>query len=100
MNLFVKGLPPETQILIATGAAIAAGCQQCLKQLVSLGENEALEKRQMRAAAAIGQFIKDRPANEMNALAQSLLGGDPGAEADQAACACSGAQTAEAGCCG
>ena len=100
MNLFVKGLPPDTQILIAMGAAVAAGCQPCLKRIVSLARDEGLDSVQMSAAATIGQFVKDQPDQEMRALAGELLGDDPGKSASEIGCPCSSSQRAEAECCG
>ncbi len=100
MNLFVKDLPPDTQILIAIGAAVAAGCQPCLKRLVDLARDQALENAQMRAAVTIGQFVKDQPIQEMKALAHELLGADPANRAAEIDCACDAPRTAEAGCCG
>lgn len=96
MNLFVKELPVDTQILIAVGSAVAGGCQPCLKQLVALARDEALDDTKIRAAVTIGQFIKDKPGQEMKKLAQSLLGGDPVGEASQVQCGCNAAQTTEA----
>lgn len=100
MNLFVKDLPPDTQILIAMGAAVAAGCQPCLQQLVGLARDEALDDASMRAAVTIGQFVKDRPAQEMKALADTLLGGDPASLADAIECACASGSSDQAACCG
>ena len=40
MDLFVKDLPPDTQILIAIGSAVAAGCQPCLERIVSLAKSQ------------------------------------------------------------
>lgn len=100
MNLFVKDLPPDTQILIAMGSAVAAGCQPCLKQLVNLARDETLEAAQMRAAVTIGQFVKDQPAKEMKTLAHELLGDDPTAEAASLDCPCEAGEKAEASCCG
>ena len=100
MNLFVKDLPPDIQILVAMGSAVAAGCQTCLRQLVSLAKDESLEDARMRAAVAIGQFVKDQPALDMKKLAHDLLGGDPAARAAEIGCPCHEAETAEAGCCG
>jgi hypothetical protein len=100
MNLFVRDLPPDTQILIAMGSAVAAGCQPCLKQLVSLARDETLEAAQMRAAVTIGQFVKDQPAKEIKTLAHELLGDDPTAEAASLDCPCEAAEKAEASCCG
>ena len=100
MNLFVKDLPPDTQILIAAGAAVAAGCQLCLKKLAQLAMDEDVDNVRMRAAAAIGQFVKDQPAQQMRDLADELLGADPSNAASEMACMCDAAETAEAECCG
>ncbi len=100
MNLFVKDLPPDTQILIAMGAAVAAGCQTCLQRLVGLARDEALESSRMRAAITIGQFVKDQPAQEMKTLAHELLGEDPASRSADIQCMCDTPETAAAGCCG
>jgi len=99
MNLFVKDLPPETQLLVAMGSAVAAGCQPCLERLVGLAKGEELDPAQMRAAVTIGQFVKDQPAQQIKELADSLLGsklsgGEPGME-----CGCDTATSSEAPCC-
>lgn len=96
MNLFVKDLPVDTQILIAVGSAVAGGCQPCLKQLVELARDESLDDTQIRAAVTIGQFVKDQPVKEMQKLAHTLLGGDPTGQASQIDCPCTSAQTTEA----
>lgn len=100
MNLFVKDLPPDTQILIAMGAAVAAGCQPCIKKLVGLAKDEAMDEAEMRAAVTIGQFVKDQPAQEMKELVHELLGEDPAKMAAEIDCACDKASEAEADCCG
>ena len=100
MNLFVKELPPDTQILIAMGAAVAAGCQPCLAQLVELARDEELGIPQMRAAVTIGQFVKDQPANEVQALARTLLGEDPASRAASIPCPCGEEAAVEVACCG
>jgi hypothetical protein len=74
VDLFVKDLPPDTQILIAMGSAVAAGCQPCLERLVALAKTEDIEDAQMRAAVTIGQFVKDQPGKHMQELATKLLG--------------------------
>jgi hypothetical protein len=78
---------------------VAAGCQPCLKQLVCLAKDEALEDARMRAAITIGQFVKDQPAQEMKTLAHELLGGDPAGKASEIECPCHATSTAEANCC-
>ncbi len=100
MNLFVKELPPDTQILIAMGAAVAAGCQPCLAQLVELAKNEELSIGGMRAAVTIGQFVKDQPAKEVQALAQTVLGEDPAPRAASIPCPCGEEAAEETACCG
>lgn len=74
MNLFVKDLAPETQILVAMGAAVAAGCSRCLERLVGLAESEGIAPLQMQAAVSVGQFVKDQPARQIKELADKLTG--------------------------
>ena len=100
MNLFVKDLPPDTQILIAVGAAVAAGCQVCLKKLTELARDEGLNNARMRAAATIGQFVKEQPSKQMRDLARELLGADPAHAASKLDCPCETSRSEEAECCG
>jgi alkylhydroperoxidase/carboxymuconolactone decarboxylase family protein YurZ len=88
MKLFGKDLPPETQILIAMGSAVAAGCQPCLEKIVALAQSEELDKAQMRAAVSIGQYIKDQPAAHMKALADELVGTNLSTGSPQNGCGC------------
>lgn len=88
MNLFVKDLAPEIQILIAAGSAVAAGCQPCLERLVALANSQEIPGNKMQAAVTIGQLIKDQPGNHMKALADRLVGSHLSAEASGAVCGC------------
>ena len=55
MKPFLQGLDNETQLLVAAGAAVAAGCIPCLKNITSLAEAEGIE-----AALAEGDLTKLR----------------------------------------
>ena len=74
MDLFGKTLDPETQLLVAIGAAVSAGCQPCLTRLVGMAQAAAIGSQKMQTAAIIGQFVKDQPATDMKKLADELLG--------------------------
>ena len=71
---FYKGLDTETQLLVALGSAVASGCIPCLESITGLARAERIDEKKMRAAAIIGQFVKDQPANNMKATADKLLG--------------------------
>ena len=74
MKPFSKGLGTETQLLVALGSAVASGCIPCLESITGLARAERIDEKKMRAAAIIGQFVKDQPANNMKATADELLG--------------------------
>jgi len=74
MKPFTKGLDTETQLLVAMGSAVASGCIPCLESIAGLARAEHIDEKKMRAAAIIGQFVKDQPANNMKAVADRLLG--------------------------
>ena len=74
MKPFLKGLDNETQLLVALGAAVAAGCIPCLKNITRLAEAEGIELKKMKSAAIIGQYIKEQPAAHMKETVDSLLG--------------------------
>lgn len=62
MKPFPKGLDNETQLLVAAGAAVAAGCIPCLESIHQLAETAGIESKKMKSAAVVGQFIKEQPA--------------------------------------
>jgi alkylhydroperoxidase/carboxymuconolactone decarboxylase family protein YurZ len=74
MKPLFKGLDTETQLLVALGSAVASGCIPCLESITGRAHAEGLDGKKMRAAAIIGQFVKDQPANNMKATADKLLG--------------------------
>lgn len=74
MEAFFKGLDTETQLLVGIGAAVAAGCIPCLGKMVDMANGSNLDAKKLKAAAIIGQFVKDQPAAHMKATADNLLG--------------------------
>jgi alkylhydroperoxidase/carboxymuconolactone decarboxylase family protein YurZ len=74
MEAFFKGLDTETQLLVGIGAAVASGCVPCLEKMVGLANESNLDAKKLKAAAIIGQFVKDQPAAQMKATADNLLG--------------------------
>jgi hypothetical protein len=74
MKPLFKGLETETQLLVALGSAVASGCIPCLESITGLARAENIDEKKMRAAAIIGQFVKDQPASNMKMTADRLLG--------------------------
>ena len=74
MKPFTKGLNTETQLLVAAGSAVAAGCIPCLESITAMAVEEGIDNKKLRAAAIIGQFVKDQPAGEIKKRADELLG--------------------------
>ncbi len=74
MKPIFKGLDTETQLLVALGSAVASGCIPCLENIAQLARAERIDEKKMRAAAIIGQFVKDQPASNMKMTADRLLG--------------------------
>jgi AhpD family alkylhydroperoxidase len=86
MKPATKGLDTETQLLVALGSAVASGCIPCLESITGLARAEAIDEKKMRAAAIIGQFVKDQPANHMKTTADELLGTHLQSAASKAGC--------------
>ena len=86
MKPIFKGLDTETQLLVALGSAVASGCIPCLESIAGLARAESIDEKKMRAAAIIGQFVKDQPANNMKMTADKLLGTHLQTAATQAGC--------------
>lgn len=86
METYLKGLEPETQILISLGAAVACGCQPCLEKIVAQARASGIGETKLKSAAIIGQFVKDQPAGHMKQLADQLLGTHLAAGRQDAGC--------------
>ena len=65
MKPMFKGLDTETQLLVGIGAAVAAGCIPCLEKMVDLADKASIELKKLKAAAIIGQFVKNQPTAHM-----------------------------------
>ena len=74
MKPFLNGLDTETQLLVALGSAVASGCIPCLENITGMARAEGITEKKLKAAAIIGQFVKDQPANNMKSTADQLLG--------------------------
>ena len=74
MKPFLNGLDTETQLLVAIGSAVASGCIPCLENISGMAQAEGIDAKKLKAAAIIGQFVKDQPAANMKATADKLLG--------------------------
>ena len=86
MKPLTKSLDTETQLLVALGSAVASGCIPCLESITGLARTERIDEKKMRAAAIIGQFVKDQPANNMKSTADELLGTHLQAVSNQVEC--------------
>lgn len=69
-----KIIDEKVRLLIAAGAAMAANCVPCLESIVPSLKAAGVGARDIRAAVGIGQFVKDKPAEVMKALADELTG--------------------------
>jgi len=74
MKPLFKGLDTETQLLVAIGSAVASGCIPCLENISGIAQAEGIHAKKLKAAAIIGQFVKDQPAANMKETADKLLG--------------------------
>ena len=74
MKPMFKGLETETQLLVALGSAVASGCIPCLESITGIARDEGIEEKKLKAAAIIGQYVKDQPAINMKTMADQLLG--------------------------
>lgn len=86
MKPIFKGLDTETQLLVAIGSAVASGCIPCLENISGMAQTEGIDDKKLKAAAIIGQFVKDQPANQMKTTADELLGTHLQSAASQAGC--------------
>ena len=93
MKPFTRGLDTEIQLLVALGSAVASGCIPCLESITGMARSENIDEKKMKAAAIIGQFVKDQPAAHMKAKADELLGTHLQSTAAQVSCPAESAET-------
>ena len=74
MEKTFKGLDAQTQLLIGIGAAVASGCIPCLEKMTAMAEEAGIDRKKLKAAAIVGQFVKDQPASHMKEAADRLVG--------------------------
>jgi len=86
MANFVSNLDQRTQLLIALGSSIAAGCQPCLETIVGQARAAGIAEKELQSAAIIGQFVKDQPANLIKSMADDLLGTHLMQQTEDASC--------------
>jgi hypothetical protein len=90
-----KIVDKKVTLLIAAGAAMACNCEPCLNKIVADLKEAGVGTNDIRRAAEIGQFVKDKPAANMKQLADKLTGtrlsgGGSAEETDKTpACGCS-----------
>jgi AhpD family alkylhydroperoxidase len=74
MQSSLSALDRETQLLVAAGSAVAAGCVPCLETIVGMARTEGIDEKKLREAVMTGQYVKEQPANMMKEFADQLVG--------------------------
>jgi len=74
MKNSLTALDRETQLLVAAGSAVAAGCVPCLQTIVDMARAEGVEERKLREAVMTGQYVKEQPITMMKQFADDLVG--------------------------
>jgi hypothetical protein len=74
MNRTLSALDRETQLLVATGSAVAAGCIPCLETIVGMARADGIDEKKLKEAVMTGQYVKDQPAKMMKDFADNLVG--------------------------
>ena len=74
MQSSLSALDRETQLLVAAGSAVAAGCMPCLETIVGMARTEGIDEKKLREAVMTGQYVKEQPANMMKEFADQLVG--------------------------
>jgi AhpD family alkylhydroperoxidase len=74
MKNSLTALDRETQLLVAAGSAVAAGCIPCLQTIVDMARAEGVEERKLREAVMTGQYVKEQPITMMKQFADDLVG--------------------------
>jgi AhpD family alkylhydroperoxidase len=74
MNRTLSALDRETQLLVAAGSAVAAGCIPCLESIVGMARADGIDEKKLKEAVMTGQYVKEQPANMMKDFADNLVG--------------------------
>ncbi len=74
MQSSLSALDRETQLLVAAGSAVAAGCMPCLETIVGMARTEGIDEKKLKEAVMTGQYVKEQPANMMKEFADRLVG--------------------------
>jgi len=74
MKSSLSALDRETQLLVAAGSAVAAGCMPCLETIVGMARTEGIDEKKLKEAVMTGQYVKEQPANMMKEFADQLVG--------------------------
>ena len=74
MQSSLSALDRETQLLVAAGSAVAAGCMPCLETIVGMARTEGIDEKKLKEAVMTGQYVKEQPANMMKEFADQLVG--------------------------
>ncbi len=70
----LSALDRETQLLVAAGSAVAAGCIPCLETIVGMARADGVDERKLKEAVMTGQYVKEQPAESMKQFADQLVG--------------------------
>ncbi|MEW6442367.1 MAG: sigma-70 family RNA polymerase sigma factor [bacterium] len=70
----LSALDRETQLLVAVGSAVAAGCMPCLEKIVGMAREEGVDERKVKEAVLTGQYVKEQPNRMMREFADGLTG--------------------------
>jgi ubiquinone/menaquinone biosynthesis C-methylase UbiE len=74
MKNSLTALDRETQLLVAAGSAVAAGCMPCLETIVGMARADRIDEKKLKEAVMTGQYVKEQPANMMKEFADQLVG--------------------------
>lgn len=74
MKSVPTALDRETQLLVAAGSAVAAGCIPCLETIVGMARAQGIDEKKLKEAVMTGQHVKDQPAAMMKEFADRLVG--------------------------
>lgn len=73
-NAPLSALDKETRLLVAAGAAMAAGCMPCLETIAAMARSEGIDEKKLREAVMTGSHVRDQAAEKMKVFADGLVG--------------------------
>ena len=98
----MESLTRKERLFVALGAAIGSNCVPCVEKILPKARAAGIEDWELRLALGTADYVRQKPAREVLATAEALVGGQASEESEAEPCPLDPAGQAgtTSGCCG